>query len=103
MSVLSISTTEDRLIRLDDFVKKNKYSDRSSFINESIDFYIKHIQARHLTDFMYYIGLPFLMFLITVGLTLYFVTMYFFVITATSGIYCIIFIFLFHNKYRGRR
>lgn len=80
---------------------KKQSSNISLFINQSIDFYIIHLQTRHLQDFMYMIGLPFLVFLIMTGLTLYFATLFFYLLTSISGIYFTIFVFLFYNKYRG--
>lgn len=81
-------------------VKKHS-SNISSFINTSIDFYLRHLETKYMQDMMYMIGIPFFMFLVTTGLTLYFATMFFFVLTVLAGIYFIIFTYLFYYKYRG--
>ena len=72
----------------------------STFINTSIDYYMKHLETKFIQDMMYMIGLPFFIFLIMTGLTLYFVTIYFFVLTGISGIYFMIFAYLFYYKYK---
>lgn len=101
MSTITISTTDERVLKIDNYVKTNLCQDRSTFINQSVDFYFKHIRIGYLQDFMYFIGIPMFMFLIMTGLTLYFANVYFFVINGLTGIYFMIFVYLFYNKYRG--
>jgi len=98
---ISFSTTDDRLEKIDGYIQKGAFPDRSSLINSSIDFYLDHLQSKYVQDFMYMIGLPFFLFLVMLGFTLYFQTVYFFVLTGMSGVYFMVFIFLFYNKYRG--
>ena len=73
----------------------------SQFINESIDINIKRIETKHLSDFIYYIGFPFLCLLGSIAITLYLGSLIFYIITGIIGVYLIILIFLFYNKYRG--
>ena len=99
--MVSFSTSDERIQTIDSFVKTGYSPDRSTFINTAIDFYLNHIRTKYLTDFMYFFGIPFFIFLVSVGITLYFSNMFFYVISSISGIYLIIFFYLFYNKYRG--
>lgn len=100
-ATLSVSSTDDRVQKIDTFVKTGMSPDRSTFINTSIDFMIKTQESKRIVDFMYFVSVPILFFLITVGLTLYLASMFFYLLTGISGIYLVLFTFLFYDKYRG--
>ena len=97
---ITFSTTKDRIDKIDKFVISNDTPHRSAFINKAIDEYFKQIETRKLLDFMYFIGLPFFAFLISVGVTLVINSLFFYIISAIFGFYLMIFIFLYHNKYK---
>jgi len=98
----SLSTTTERLSKVDGFIGNNSnYADRAAFINDAIDKFFEAYNAKFVIDFMYFIGVPLFLFLISVGLTLYLVSLFFYIITGISGIYLMIFFFLFYNRYKG--
>jgi len=101
--MVSFSTSNDRIQKIDTFIKAGLSPDRSTFINQSIDFMIKTHESKRAIDFMYFISIPLLFFLITVGLTLYLASLFFYLLMGISGIYLVLFTFLFYNKYRGVR
>lgn len=100
--MVSFSTTDERVSKIDSLVKTGMSPDRSTFINTSIDFYMRHIETKYLSDFIYYIGFPFLALVLCVGFTMIFLSWFFYLITIMIGAYLIILIFLFYKKYRGR-
>jgi len=73
----------------------------ATFINKSIDQRIKMLETKYLSDFIYYLGFPTLMFLGMVSLSLVFPNWLFYVLTVIIGIYIVILFYLFYNKYRG--
>ena len=84
------------------YIKVKEYCNNiSQFINESIDINLKQKETKHLSDFIYYIGFPLLCFVGCVGITIYLSDIFFYIVTSVVGIYFIILIFLFYNKYRG--
>ena len=101
MAAISFSSTDDRISQIDAFVKTGTYPDRSTFINISLDHMFKSIESKRILDFMYFVSIPFLFFLITLGITLYFGSLFFYVLSSVSGVYLIVFFYLFYNKYRG--
>lgn len=98
---ISISITDDRIKKIDSFVEADIYRDRSAFITQSVDLMIKTLESKRTIDFMYFIGMPLFFFLVCVGLTLYLASLFFYLLTGISGIYLVLFVFVFHNKYRG--
>jgi len=99
--MVSFSTSDERLDKIDSFIKNGHTSDRSTFINQSIDFYFRSLESKKIIDFMYLISIPFLFFLTTIGITLFFASLFFYIVSTVSGIYLIIFFYLFYNRYRG--
>jgi len=97
----SLSTTTERLEKIDLYITKTKHDDRASFINASIDKFIELFENNMLIDFMYYIGVSLFLFLICGGITIWMPNVYFLLVTCFAGFYLIIFLFLFYNKYRG--
>jgi len=97
----SLSTTVERMSRVDEFIGNSNYADRAAFINDAIDKFFESYNAKFVIDFMYFIGVPLFLFLISIGLTLYLVSLFFYILTGISGIYLMIFFFLFYNKYKG--
>lgn len=103
VSKISISTSDERLRKIDSFLKKtSKFQDRSSLINKAIDFYFQHIETKSLSDFIYYIGLPSVAFIACIFLTFYLTEVVFFILSAVIGIYLIILGYLYNYKYRGK-
>ena len=101
--MVSFSTTDERMNKIDSLVEHGVFADRSTGINQAIDFFFKTNEIRRTVDFMYFVSIPFLFFLITLGITLYFGNLFFYVLFAVSGMYLFIFFYLFYNKYRGVR
>jgi len=99
--MVSFSTTDDRVQKINTFVKAGFASDRSTFINKSIDHMFKTLETTIIIDFMYFISIPLLFFLITLGITLYFASVFFYLLMGIAGIYLMVFVFMFYNKYRG--
>ena len=99
--MVSFSTTDDRLQKIDTFIKNGMSPDRSTFINKSIDYMVKTYESQFIIDFMYFISIPLLFFLIVIGLTIYLASIFFYLLSGISGIYLVLFVFLFYNKYRG--
>ena len=101
MTAISFSSTDERLAKIDSFIETKHFPDRSTFINQSIDFMFRNLESKRTIDFMYFISIPFLFFLITLGITIYFGSLFFYVLFSISGIYLFIFFYLFYNRYRG--
>jgi len=127
--MVSFSTTDEKVNRMNILVKNDRYPDRSTllnslidreyetlekiklfvknpdttfnFVNRAIDREIKTLKTRYLSDFIYYLGLPTLAFLGMVYVSLTYPTFFFFIIMAVLGFYIIVLFFLFYNKYRG--
>jgi len=94
----SISTTNERLNEIE---RINPYNCKSDFINKAIDVHIKTLKTRYLSDVLYYIGIPLLALIGLFGLSLYFKEMFFVLLTAIVGIYLVVLVVLFYDKYRG--
>ena len=97
----SFVITEQRHEKVKKIHDKNKSDSMADIINTAIDFYLNHLETKYLMDMMYFFGIPFFIFLTAVGITLYFSNMFFYVVSGVSGIYLVIFFYLFYNKYRG--
>jgi len=93
----SLSTTVKRLQEIE---RINPYNCKSDFINKAVDIHIKSLKTRYLSDLFYYIALPFLSFMGFIGITLYLADMFFTILTCIVGIYLIILVFLFYDKYK---
>lgn len=93
-TTFTISTTTELL----DEIKK-KHRNVSNFFNESAKYRLKEYRTQKRTEFMWYIALPCLGFLTTVGLTLYFLSLFFYIVMGICGIYLMIFGFLYYDKY----
>ena len=87
--------------KIDSLVKCGVFADRSTGINHAIDFFFKTNETKRIVDFMYFVSIPFLFFLITLGITLFFGNLFFYLLFVVSGVYLFIFFYLFYNKYRG--
>lgn len=101
MTSISFSSTDERICKIDVFVEKGLFADRSTFINKAVDFWFETKESKRTLDFMYFVSIPFLFFLVTLGITLYFGSLFFYALFGISGVYLIIFFYLFYNKYRG--
>lgn len=99
----TFSTTKERLVKIDGFVNENnnQFKDYSSVINASIDKFFDLIEINLTVDFMHSVGVGLFLFLICIGLVLFSPNIYFFILCGFSGVYLIVFIFLFYNKYVG--
>ena len=96
--------TDNRYEKVKSFVDKNKrYPSIGYFINYIIDKEIDNRKEKILTDFIYYIGFPFLCFIGCIGLTFYFNDFFFYIISGVIGIYLIILCFVFYKKYFGEK
>jgi len=100
MESFNFSTTAERLKKID---KLNSFNSKSDFINSALDYYIEHIETKYLSDFIYYIGFPFISFIGLFGLSLYFINWFLYFCTVIVGIYLCILGFLFMRKYSRRR
>jgi hypothetical protein len=98
---ISFNLDDERISKLDSLIKNGGFKDRTDCIVKSLDFMFKTLESKHLIDFMYFVSIPFLFFLVVIGLTLYLTSLFFYIMSAISGIYLIIFFYLFYNKYRG--
>jgi hypothetical protein len=99
---ITFTIGNDRYKRVEDYVKNNKaFPNMSFFINYSIDFFMDHRHNKFISDFIYYLGFPFLAFLGLVGITLLFPTLFFYILLVIVGIYLIVLFYLFYNKYKG--
>jgi len=97
METFTFSTTSERLEKIK---KHNHFNSISDFINVSLDFYVEHIETRFITDWFYYILLPFLGFLAFVGMSILFLNLFFYICTIIIGGYICILGFLFARKYK---
>jgi len=100
MESFTFSTSQSRLDTID---RLNRFNSKSDFINKAIDIYIEHLKTKYLTDFIYYIGFPFIALFGFVGLSMFFLSWFFYVCTIIIGIYLCILIFLFISKYRRKK
>ena len=100
-SRFTFSTTKQRLEKIDSFIDGKRFKDKTDFINNSIDNQIKSLSTKYLFEFIYLIGFPFLVFLVSAGLALFFVSIIFYVVMGFSGLLLVISFFLFYNQYKG--
>ena len=100
MESFNFSTTSKRLEKIDQL---NSFNSKSDFINKALDMYIEHIETKYLSDFIYYIGFPFLAFISFIGFSIYLVNWFFYVCTIIVGLYLCILVFLFARKYSRRK
>jgi len=97
----SISTTEQLIDNIDILIEKGCYKDFSSFMNIAADLLIKTHKNNIVVDFLHYIFSGVFFFLGCVGATFYLRSLFFYVLTGISGVYLMVFIFLFYDKYKG--
>ena len=97
----SLSTTSERIDKIDSFIKEGMYTTKKDFINDAIDKFFELHNTNYTIDFMYFIGVPLFLFLVSIGLTLYFSSLFWYIITGISGIYLMVFVYLFYDKYKG--
>ena len=98
-TTFTISTTTELI----EEIKKHTDNNISSFFNKAACFQLNQYKLQRQTEFMWYIALPFLGFIGCIGATLYFESIFFFILMSVSGIYLIIFITIFINKYRRKK
>ena len=99
----TFTPTEERLEKIKKHIPNPDTPDTisiSKFINRAIDYKIKNIETRHLSDFIYYLGLPTLAFLGMLFLSLTLLNLFFYILTTVIGGYIVILFFLFYNKYK---
>lgn len=90
---------EKRLENVKRHLKENETI--TEYIQKSIDYKLKMQDSRYLSDFIYYLGMPFLAFLGLVGLCLFIPNIFFYSLLIVVGFYISILFYLFYNKYRG--
>ena len=66
-------------------LSKKRAITNNDFVNQAIDFYLNHLETKFLSEFMYYIGFPTIAFIGLVGVTLFFATIFFYILTAVTG------------------
>jgi len=101
VEAVSFTTTKSRIEKMDGYIKNKNAPHRSAFINNAIDSYFRQIETHGLFDFMYFIGLPFFIFLISIGTTIIVNSLFFYLVSALFGFYLMIFGFLYYAKYKG--
>ena len=99
--MVNFSSTEERINSINIFIQKGLYPDRSTFINTAIDFLIKTHKNNIFVDFLHYVFPGVFFFLGCIGATLYLRSLFFYVLTGISGLYLMVFIYLFYDKYKG--
>jgi len=100
-TTFTFSTTSEKLDKIRILIKKKSYPDLSTCINTAIDKLLEVHQMSLFMDFMYWICFPLFLFLISVGVCLFYPNIFFFIISAMTGFYLMIFIILFYKKYKG--
>ena len=104
---LTFVITDERYNRLEEYLQEHTiFPSMTHLINYAIDYYIDTHKARMISDFIYYIGFPFGVFLGFIFLTFYLKDVTFYVLTAIVGFYLIILIYLYYDRYlknKGRR
>jgi len=100
-TAFSLATTTERMNKVESFVGNNNYTDKAAVINAAMDKFFELYDSKYVIDFMYFIGVPLFLFLVSVGLTLYLASLFFYIIAGIAGIYLMIFFFLFYNRYKG--
>jgi hypothetical protein len=98
---ITFSSTSERIQKVDTLVQQGYYPDRSTFINTGIDFLLKTHNTNRVMDFLYFIFPGVFFFLGCIGATLFLRSLFFFVLTGISGLYLMVFIYLYYNKYKG--
>lgn len=98
---ISFSTTDKRVKRISDYVDDKHYVDTSGFINAAIDKLFELHEMNVTIDFLNFIAFPLFLFIITVGMVLIIPNLFFYILNGLSGIYLIVFVYLFFYKYRG--
>jgi len=98
-------TTVEVIEEVKNIVKNNKnYPTIASYINKAIYFYNKRNQEQKSIEFMYFICIPLGLFLGCIGLSLHLASLFFYIISVIFGIYLMVFVYLFYNKYfRGNK
>ena len=99
--IKTISTTEDILNNINFYVKKGFYKDVSTFFNMGATLLIKTHKNNNIVDFLHYVFPGVFFFLGCVGTTLYLGSLFFYILTGISGMYLMVFVYLFYDKYKG--
>jgi hypothetical protein len=98
--MVNFSSSVERITKIDNLVKKGFYPDRSTFINKSIDLHFKELETKKYLDFMYFVSIPFGLFLGCLGLTFTLKSLFWYILSSIFGVYLVVFLFLFISKYR---
>ena len=85
--MVSLSTTDDRLKKIDKTIEKGFFADRSTMINNAIDFWFKAQGFNYIFDFMYSICIPLMFFIIVVGLSMFLLSVFFYILAGVTGIF----------------
>jgi len=101
--MVSVSLSEDRLKKIDKYVESGKYPDRSSFITNACDYLFLHHETNFIIELMYWVAIPLFLFMFSTTMAYFFVSYILFGIAGISGIYLMIFVYMFFKKYRGIR
>lgn len=99
--MVNFSSTEERIDKISFFIDKGFYPDRSTFINTGIDLLIKTHETQRIVDFLHFVFPGVFFFVGCIGATVYLRSLFFFVLTGISGLYLMVFIYLFYDKYKG--
>lgn len=78
---------------------KTQTDNVSNYFNDAVKYKKNEYKNRKKTEFMYYIGLPFLGVIGSIAATLYFLSLFFYILTSIISIYLMVFIFLYYDKY----
>jgi len=90
------------MAQVEDFLQKNEnFENAAAVINLAIDKFFELCKTNPFMDFMYFTWIGMFPFLVALGLTLYLPSFYFYIVTVVTGVYLVVFTFLFYNKYKG--
>jgi len=99
--MVSISMSDERLKKIDNYVKDGRYPDRSSLISNAVDYLFLHYETNAIIELMYWVAIPLFLFMFCIAMAYFFVSYILFGIAGISGIYLMIFVYMFYKKYKG--
>ena len=98
---INFYTTDEIRGKINDLVKDNIFSTQSACINAALNLFFKDRETQRTVDFLQYITLPLFFLIVTIGLSLYIVNIFFYILACLAGIYMMIFIYMYYSKYKS--
>ena len=101
MEHLSFRPNKENIKEIDKFIERGIYPSKGAAINTALTLLIKTHNTNRIIDFLQFVFPGVIFFLGCIGATLFLRSLFFFVLSGISGLYLMVFIYLFYDKYKG--